>query len=452
MSLWKILAIAAVLTAAPQLSLADGTCSGSDCDQPGTDAPANPKHQKRPKNPEQPSNPSNPSNPGNAGTSSHVNPNPSDGPKPNPQSNAVHSSDGPRNGERPVIAPGEGEYLVAGTADQIRAAEAVATKAGATVLRREKLTSLGVGMIVLDLGGGSLDDLRRALDQNGVNVSVARNSTYKPAATVRVYATDLVGAQTIGECAPLKGIKIGLIDGPIDLSQPTLNGVSITVNRMISPDAKEGSLSHATDLAALIAGKGTAPGTGGLAQGSQIYAASVFERSRDGDVARAENIISALEWLIANNVQIANLSLAGPRNDVLASIIDLPVMRGITILASVGNDGSRQVAFPASDPNVIGITAVDANKRRYAKANIGEGVDFAAPGVDVAVPKGDGATYRTGTSFATAYATAIFARKLAEGGNPASVDTESKSAEDLGQPGFDDNYGWGLLKISGCKK
>jgi hypothetical protein len=448
MSLWKVLCVVAAVFVAPQMALADGGCSGGSCGQPDNGAPAHPNH------PNHPQHPPHPQHPGHGGG---TNPNPTDEPKPEPEPepkpvSVDRSSDGPRNAPPAAAGPGEGEYLLAGSAAEIRAAEALAVKTGASILRREKLSSLGVGMLVVDLGGGTLDNLRKTLASNGIKVTVAANTTFKPAATVRVYASDLVGMQSAGDCPPLKGTRIGLIDGPIDLSQPALSGVDITVNRLIPADAKEGGLSHATDLAALIAGKGTELGTGGLAQGSHLFAASVFERSRDGDVARAESIISALEWLVANNVQIANLSLAGPRNDVLAGIIDLPVMRGITMLASVGNDGAREVAFPASDPNVIGITAVDANKRRYAKANIGEGVDFAAPGVDVAVPKGDGATYRTGTSFATAFATAIFARKLAEGGSPANVETESASAEDLGKPGFDDNYGWGLLKISGCKK
>lgn len=447
MSLWKVLCVVAAVFVAPQMALADGGCSGGSCGQPDNGAPAHPNH------PNHPQHPPHPQHPGHGGG---TNPNPTDEPKPEPEpetpSNAVGSSDGPRNAPPPIAGPGQGEYLLAGTADQIRAAEALAVKTGASVLRRENLSKLGVGMLVVDLGGGTLDNLRKTLESNGVNVSVAANTTFKPAATVRVYASDLVGLPSPTACPPLEGTKIGVIDGPIDLSQPALRGVDITVKSLIGPGAKEGSQSHATDIAALIAGRGTLPGTSGLAEGARIYAASVFEQSRDGDVARAENIISALEWLVANNVQIANLSLAGPRNDVLASIIDLPVMRGLTILASVGNDGSHEVSFPAADPNVIGITAIDAGKRRYAKANIGPGVDFAAPGVDVAVPMGDGATYRSGTSFATALATAIFARKLAEGEDLASIAANGTSAEDLGKPGFDDNYGWGLLKISGCKK
>ncbi len=46
----------------------------------------------------------------------------------------------------------------------------------------------------------------------------------------------------------------------------------------------------------------------------------------------------------------------------------------------------RHPAFPATEPGVIGVTAVDSRAQPYADANRGDDVDFAAPGVRIWTP------------------------------------------------------------------
>jgi subtilisin family serine protease len=66
-----------------------------------------------------------------------------------------------------------------------------------------------------------------------------------------------------------------------------------------------------------------------------------------------------------------------------------------------GNGGKEAPAYPAAHPDVIAVTAIDADARIYKKANRGEYIDLAAPGVDVwAAKAGGGGSYRSGTSFA----------------------------------------------------
>ena len=124
------------------------------------------------------------------------------------------------------------------------------------------------------------------------------------------------------------------------------------------------------------------------------------------------------------------------------------------MVAASGNDGAAQVAYPGADPHVIAVTAVDAAKRSYSRANYGREVDFAAPGVDVLVAEGKGVAYRTGTSYASAVLSGMVAHRLATGRGSISVDRLRdelrKSSEDLGNKGRDARYGWGLARIPGC--
>jgi subtilisin family serine protease len=91
-------------------------------------------------------------------------------------------------------------------------------------------------------------------------------------------------------------------------------------------------------------------------------------------------------------------------------------------------------------------------KRPYRRAGRGEHIDLAAPGVQVwTAASVSGARPKTGTSFAAPFVTAAAALMKSANGNATAADIQDalgKSAEDLGAPGKDDVFGWGLLNAS----
>jgi subtilisin family serine protease len=102
---------------------------------------------------------------------------------------------------------------------------------------------------------------------------------------------------------------------------------------------------------------------------------------------------------------------------------------------------------------VIAVTALDAAKRLYGNASIGDEVEFAAPGVDVLVAEGEGTAYRTGTSYAAAVVSALVAHEIAAGrvADPARIrELLQTVAEDLGDSGRDALFGWGLPRLPDC--
>ena len=98
------------------------------------------------------------------------------------------------------------------------------------------------------------------------------------------------------------------------------------------------------------------------------------------------------------------------------------------------------------------MTAVDHNLAIYSRATQGEYIDLAAPGVNlwVAAP-GGGGTAKSGTSYAVPFISAAAAILRASNALPdvASVQTtlESKTL-DLGKPGRDRTFGFGLLQAA----
>ena len=185
------------------------------------------------------------------------------------------------------------------------------------------------------------------------------------------------------------------------------------------------------------------------------FAEEVGVAKRDSviDVARLENIAEGLDWLIQRRVGLVNLSLEGPDNSALGRVIGLAADKGMVMVAAAGNAGQPRVAYPAADTHVIAVTAVDAAKRLYRRASYGAEIDFAAPGVDILVPRRRGTGFESGTSFASAIATGLIAHETQSRAISADDIRRRLAArsEDLGEKGRDAHFGWGLMKASGCR-
>lgn len=348
---------------------------------------------------------------------------------------------------------GAPEYVLAGAADAVTAATAIVVAAGGEVLRQDRLASIGVSMAVLDLKRQiAADDLRRILRDRGVKVTLSRNSTYQMAEGPRIYAGALVGVDIAKPCPLAAAVTIGLVDGPVDTNSAALVGLEILAHSVLEEGEKPASVDHATALAGLIASPGSGTFPPGFAPGAKLLSAVAFANRNGRNLAQMDRIAAALDWLAAQGAEIINLSLTGPPNDTLAYILHNFADSGLILIASVGNDGTDHVSFPASDPNVLGVSAIDAAGRLYPNANKGPEVDFVAPGVDLLVDEGERRTYRSGTSYASAVATGVIAQLFARGDGSAEdiVASLRTSAIDMGASGFDSRFGWGLLQLTGC--
>ena len=99
--------------------------------------------------------------------------------------------------------------------------------------------------------------------------------------------------------------------------------------------------------------------------------------------------------------------------------------------------------------DVVAVTAVDPNLRPYRHANRGVYIDFSAPGVGLRTAKpGGGVKVQSGNSFAAPFVTAAAALERTRG-IPASQVRQAlaRRAQDLGAPGRDPVFGWGLVRL-----
>jgi hypothetical protein len=237
-------------------------------------------------------------------------------------------------------------------------------------------------------------------------------------------------------------VKLGLIDGGIDRSHAAFGELPVHEYgcEQSQPTA------HGTAVASLLVGR--ADNFHGAAPGGELYAADVYCGAPSGGAVDA--VAAALGWMAREHVAVINISLVGPANVMLEQVIKLMTARGHLVVAAVGNDGpSAPPLFPASYPEVVAVTAVDARQRVLLEASRGKHVDFAAPGANMeAASLAHTYAQVRGTSFAAPIVAGLLATRLQMPDRTqaaAAVASLRGTAVDLGSRGPDKIYGSGLV-------
>jgi subtilisin family serine protease len=239
-------------------------------------------------------------------------------------------------------------------------------------------------------------------------------------------------------------VPVAIIDSGIDVKHPDLNG-AVTA-QFDALGSGEPPHAHGTAVAGIVAAHGRLLGA---APSVNLLAVRAFGAATAGADGTTFNILKGLDWAAGQGARIINLSFTGPSDPLLARALAALHEKGTILIAAVGNAGPKSPPlYPAADPNVIAVTATDADDQLFAMSNRGGYIAVAAPGADILVLAPDGAyQLSSGTSFAAAYVTGI-AALLLERKPGLDPDTLKKalqnSAKDLGPKGRDDQFGAGL--------
>ena len=205
-------------------------------------------------------------------------------------------------------------------------------------------------------------------------------------------------------------VLVAVIDSKIDANHPDLAGVIAEQYDVLGTPAP--AHMHGTGMAGAIAAHGKLVG---VAPKVKLLAVRAFSGTDAGAQGTTFNILKGLEWAASKNARIVNMSFAGPPDPMLRGMLAKAHARGIVLIAAVGNAGPHSPPlYPAADPDVIGVTATDADDKLLPQANRGPQVTAAAPGVQVLEPAPDDKyQLTTGTSVAAAHASGVAALLLA---------------------------------------
>ena len=245
-------------------------------------------------------------------------------------------------------------------------------------------------------------------------------------------------------------VLVAVIDSGIDVSHPELAGaVAQTFDAIETPASPH---KHGTAIAGLIAAHGKLMGA---APGARILAIRAFDPAGASAEGTTFNILKGLDWAAANGARVINMSFAGPPDPALHRSLEAARKKGIVLVAAAGNAGPKSPPlYPAADPNVIAVTATDADDKLFEQSNRGRHIAVAAPGAQilVAIPDG-GYEVSSGTSYSAAEVSGIVALMLERKGDltPDKVrDILLATAKDLGPKGRDIMFGAGLADAYGA--
>ena len=238
-------------------------------------------------------------------------------------------------------------------------------------------------------------------------------------------------------------IKVAVIDSEIDAWHPDLAGSIAQAFDVTGTPAMPDR--HGTAVAGLIAGHGRLTGT---APGAQLLAIRAFDGA--GAPANSLDILKAIDWAVANGARVIDMNFAGPTDPAIRRSLEAAARKNIVLVAPAGNGGAKSPPnFPASDSNVIAVSATGADDKPFDRSSRGGNIALAAPGanITVAIPNG-GYETSSDTSYAAAEVSGIVALMLARkpGLKLAKVLSVLRaSAKDLGRKGRDPIYGAGLV-------
>jgi subtilisin family serine protease len=245
-------------------------------------------------------------------------------------------------------------------------------------------------------------------------------------------------------------VLVAVIDSGIDLGHPELKGV--VAGSFDALGTSEKPHMHGTAIAGAIAAHARLMGA---APAARILAIRAFGATGNSAEATTFAILKGIQYAVQQNARIINMSFAGPRDPGLGRALAAAKARGAVLIAASGNFGPKSPPqYPAADPNVIAVSATDAEDHMFRASNIGTHIAVSAPGVDVLLPVPDN-NYEmiSGTSFSAAYVSGIAALVIqrAPALTPAAVRHILEStAKDLGPRGKDPQYGAGLVDAYGA--
>ena len=263
-----------------------------------------------------------------------------------------------------------------------------------------------------------------------------------------------IGAPSVWKITRGAGITVAVIDsgsGPhpdldanLDAGR-TMFGSIDSVGVLDIDNAGHGS--HVAGIIAAVANN--AIGGSGVAPQSRILPIRVLDAQGSGD---SKDVSKAVRFAVDSGTKVINLSLGGATESTsLTAAIQYAVDRNVLVVAAAGNGAADSPPkWPAASDLALAVTAVDRNNSVTSFDQRGDYIDLAAPGASILSTASNDYKIQSGTSMAAAFVTGAAALLFAAQPSITAAqvrDVLQRTATDIGAPGRDTTFGYGLINL-----
>jgi hypothetical protein len=273
-----------------------------------------------------------------------------------------------------------------------------------------------------------------------------------PQAGWRDFVVGTAIAPAVTPTSPL----IGVVDTMIDVTHPELSGSNIVT--LGGPAVAD---FHGTAVSTVAAAPANGVGILGIWPGARALNLPL----PNGQAISCADSVRGIAAAVKARAAVINMSYgSASRCAAEERAIARAVRRGAVPVAAAGNEFQQgnPAEFPASLPHVLTVTATDPADQPTGFSNENAAVDLAAPGINIltAVPvafdpdgNGDGFAGVAGTSFSAPMVSAAVAWVRAARPDLSPLQAAQVvrlGARDVGQPGYENATGFGVLSLPGA--
>jgi subtilisin family serine protease len=293
-----------------------------------------------------------------------------------------------------------------------RIARGIARKYGLTFVENWPMPMIGMDCFVMRVPDGRSTTSAAEQVSHDANVSWAEPLAFYTARGLAgsndndpLFAAEPAAAEwhlaDLHRIASGRGTRVAVIDSGIDASHPDLAG-QVAINRNFVSGQNLVAETHGTAVAGIIAARAdNRIGIAGIAPGARLWGLRACWQGPKSaaTVCDTLSLAKALYFAVQNRADILNLSLSGPDDRLLRTLVGVALDRGLAVVAAFDPrlpDGG----FPASVHGVI----------RVSDSPAARGDVYSAPGRDVPTTEPGGRWFVVnGSSFAAAHVSGLLA-------------------------------------------
>lgn len=324
---------------------------------------------------------------------------------------------------------------------------------------RERRHAPELGLHILDVAEGSSDAIRESLRKSGLFDYVepdyyaveggSPNDSYYGS---QWHLPKIGGAAAWSLTTGSSSVVIAVIDSGIYPHHPDLESKLIPGWNFVKANADTADVTgHGTAVAGTAAAAtNNGIGVAGVTWASLVMPLVVVDST---SFAAYSDIAAAIHYAVDRQVRVLNISIGGTATSTtLQNAVDYAWSHGALIFAAAMNSASTTPNYPAACNHAIAVSATTESDRLATFSNYGNWLTLSAPGTDILTTMdGGGYGYEDGTSFASPIAAAVAALVLAVAPqltNEQVREILKQSADQVGQPGYDQYFGWGRVNAA----